>query len=51
MEIKENVKGGLAAGDVIPLVSLDVKGAFDAAWWRKILKDLRACGCPKTSTN
>jgi len=31
MEIKEIVKEGLAAGEVIALVSLDVKGAFDAA--------------------
>jgi hypothetical protein len=28
-------------------VSLDVKGAFDAAWWPGILKELRACGCPR----
>jgi len=47
MEIKEIVKEGLAAGKVIALVSLDVKGAFDAAWWPGILKKLRACGCPK----
>ena len=32
MEIKEIVKEGLSAGEVIALVSLDVKGAFDAAW-------------------
>jgi hypothetical protein len=47
MEIKEIVKEGLAAGDVIALVSLDVKGAFDTAWWPGKLKKLRACGCPK----
>ena len=28
---------GLSAGDVIVLASLDVKGAFDAAWWVAIL--------------
>jgi hypothetical protein len=32
MEIKEFVKEGLAAGEVIALVSLDIKDAFDAAW-------------------
>jgi len=32
METKEIVKEGLAAGEVISLVSLDVKGAFDAVW-------------------
>jgi len=47
MEIKEIVKEGLAAGEVIALVSLDVKGAFDAAWWPGILKEVRACGCSK----
>jgi len=47
MEIKEIVKEGLAAGEVIALVSSDVKVAFDAAWWPWILKELRACGCPK----
>jgi hypothetical protein len=31
----------------IALVSLDVQGAFDAAWWPGILKELRECGCPK----
>ena len=33
MEIKEFVKESLAAGEIIVLISLDVKGAFDAAWW------------------
>jgi hypothetical protein len=47
MEIKEIVEKGLAAEEVIALVSLDVKGAFEAAWWPRILKELRACGCPK----
>jgi hypothetical protein len=27
--------------------SLDVKGAFDAAWWPSILKQLRELKCPK----
>jgi hypothetical protein len=40
MEIKETVKGGMAAEEVIPLVSLDVKGAFDAELWPWILKEL-----------
>jgi hypothetical protein len=47
MTVKAFVKEGLAAGEVIVLVSLDVRGAFDAAWWSGILKELRACGCPK----
>jgi hypothetical protein len=47
MEIKEMIKDGLTAEEVKALVSLDIKGAFDAAWWPGILKELRACGCPK----
>jgi hypothetical protein len=41
------VKQGLADGEVIALVRLDVQGAFDATWWPGILKVLRACKCPK----
>jgi len=33
IEIKEFVKEGLAAGEILILISLDVKGAFGAAWW------------------
>jgi len=32
MVVKVFVQENLAAGDVIVLVSLDVQGAFDAAW-------------------
>jgi hypothetical protein len=46
MEVND-CQGRPAAGEVIVLVSLDVKGAFDAAWWPGILNRLRACGCPK----
>jgi hypothetical protein len=46
MEVKDFVKEGLAA-EVIVLVSLEVKGAFDAAWWPSKLNGLRACGFPK----
>jgi hypothetical protein len=51
MAVKEFVVEGLAAGEDIVLVSLDVKGAFDAAWWPSILNSLRACGCPKNLYN
>ena len=47
MVVKEFVQDSLAAGDVIALVSLDVQGAFDAAWWPAILKEMRNCGSPK----
>jgi hypothetical protein len=29
------------------MVSLDVKGAFDAAWWPSIFSNLRDLRCPK----
>jgi hypothetical protein len=47
MAVKNFVTEGLAAGDVIVLVSLDVTGAFDAAWTPAILKGLKDFGCPK----
>lgn len=51
MEIKNYVMEGLAGGEVIALISLDVKGAFDAAFWPSILNGLRACECPKNLYN
>ena len=45
--VKDFVEKGLVAGKVIVLVTLDVEGAFDAAWWPSILNGLKACGCPK----
>ena len=33
LTIKTFVQESLDAGDVIALISLDVQGAFDAAWW------------------
>ena len=47
MAINDFVQQGLAAGEVIALISLDVQGAFDAAWWPAILNELRECECPK----
>jgi len=45
--IKNFVEQGLARGEVIAIVSLDVEEVFDAAWWPGILKELRECTCPK----
>jgi hypothetical protein len=44
MAAKEFVEEGLHQG---LLVSLGVKGAFDAAWWPSILKTLKDFNCPK----
>jgi hypothetical protein len=51
MDVKDFVKESLVAGEVIVLVSLDVKVAFGAALWPGILNELRACGCLKNYTN
>jgi hypothetical protein len=45
MEVYDFVREGLTAGDGIVLLSLDVKGAFDAAYWPNILNGLRTCDC------
>jgi len=34
----------------VVMVSLDVRGAFDAAWWPSILSSLRDLRCPKICT-
>jgi hypothetical protein len=51
MTVKEFAEEGLVAGELIVLGSLDVKGAFDAAWWPSILNGLKVCGCPKNLYN
>jgi hypothetical protein len=45
MEIKEFAQEGLRQGLITILVSLDVKGAFDAAWWPNTLKTLKDLNC------
>ena len=47
MAIKNFVEQNLARGELITIVSLDVEGAFYAAWWPGILKELRECKCSK----
>ena len=32
MAVKEFVEEGLAGGEIMVLISIDVNGAFDAAW-------------------
>jgi hypothetical protein len=47
MTVKEFVEDGLREGLITILVSLDVKGASDAAWWPSILKTLKDFNCPR----
>jgi len=44
--VKEFIEEGLRKGLITILVSLDVKGAFDAAWWPSILMALKDFNCP-----
>ena len=47
MAMKNFVQENLQQYGYIVLTSLDVKGAFDAAWWPSILNNLRQLQCPK----
>lgn len=46
MAVKEFVESSLTAKMCVIMVSLDVQGAFDAAWWPSILKTLHEFNCP-----
>ena len=47
IEVKNFIEESLRLKQCTVIVSLDVKGAFDAAWWPSILKQLRELKCPK----
>jgi len=47
MTVKEFIEERLRKGLITILVSLDVKGAFDAAWWPSILMVLKDFNCPR----
>jgi len=46
MALKDFVQKSINEGQWIAVISLDVKGAFDAAWWPGILASLRNLRCP-----
>ncbi|KAJ4434696.1 hypothetical protein ANN_23264 [Periplaneta americana] len=48
---KEIIEENLSENNCIAVVSLDVRGAFDAAWWPGILYNLRELKCPKNLFN
>jgi len=47
MAVKSIVEKALNAGEFVIIVSLDIRTAFDAAWWPNIIKSLQDCRCPK----
>jgi len=46
MALKDYVQSSIDDGQYVAAISLDVKGAFDAAWWPGILASLRQLRCP-----
>jgi len=44
---KKNLEPELGNRKVVIMTSLDIQGAFDAAWWPSILKELKDSGCPR----
>jgi hypothetical protein len=51
MKVKNFIEESLRLKQCAVIVSLDVKRAFDAAWWPGILKQLREVKCPKNFYN
>ena len=47
MQVKQYLENHLERGGVAIMVSLDVQGAFDSAWWPAILQRLREAKCPR----
>ena len=47
MAVKKFVENAERQKQVVVMTSLDVRGAFDAAWWPSILYNLKSMNCPK----
>lgn len=51
MAVRNHIEESMKEGYLVAMISLDVKGAFDAAWWPGILNSLREYQCPKNLYN
>jgi hypothetical protein len=51
MAVKEIIEGNLKQKDCSSVFSLDVRGAFDEAWWPSILRNLKELKCPTNLFN
>ena len=51
MALKNFIEESLQQSNIVVITSLDVKGAFDAAWWPSILQSLKQFGCPRNLYN
>ena len=47
MAVEDFIDEALTKGQIVALVSLDVKGAFDAAWGSSVVKALKDFHCPR----
>ena len=50
MAVEDFIDEALTKEQIVALVSLDVKGAFDAVWGRSVVKALKDFHCPETYT-
>jgi len=51
MAVKQYALSHIQQKKYVIMVSLEVQGAFDAAWWPSILCNLRALNCPRNLYN
>jgi hypothetical protein len=51
MAVKDFIEEALTRGQIVALVSLDVKGAFDAAWGPSVVKAMKDFYCPRNLCN
>ena len=51
MEVKGFAEEVLRQGLITIIVSLDVRGVFDAAWWPSIINTLQDYNCPRNLYN
>jgi len=51
MAVKDFIEEAPTRGQIVALVSLDVKGAFGAAWGPSVVKALKGFYCPRNLYN
>jgi len=51
LAVKYYIEEGIKQRHIAVLISLDVEGAFDAAWWPSIIHALKEFSCPKDLYN
>jgi len=47
MAVKQIIEENLKQKNCTSVDSLDIRGAFDAAWWPNILRNLKELKCPR----